>query len=58
MYNPNTNSFFFMLVGFRVGTSVYAIHRNAAIWENPNVSEDNFANLDVKAHVFPLKVKF
>ncbi|KAF0045940.1 hypothetical protein F2P81_002469 [Scophthalmus maximus] len=23
--------------GFRVGTSVYAIHRNAAIWENPNV---------------------
>ncbi|XP_035479893.2 cytochrome P450 4B1-like isoform X1 [Scophthalmus maximus] len=23
--------------GFRVGTSVYGIHRNAAVWENPNV---------------------
>uniref|UniRef100_A0A8D3C196 Cytochrome P450 4B1-like n=1 Tax=Scophthalmus maximus TaxID=52904 RepID=A0A8D3C196_SCOMX len=38
--------------GFRVGTSVYAIHRNAAIWENPNVSEDNFQPFNM--HIFLL----
>uniref|UniRef100_A0AAZ1XE84 Cytochrome P450, family 4, subfamily T, polypeptide 8 n=1 Tax=Oreochromis aureus TaxID=47969 RepID=A0AAZ1XE84_OREAU len=28
--------------GSVVGISVYGIHRNASVWENPNVSKDNF----------------
>lgn len=31
--------FFYFSVGSLVGTSVYALHRNATVWENPNVSK-------------------
>lgn len=30
-------SFLFSFVGSNVGTSVFSIHRNATVWENPNV---------------------
>lgn len=32
---------FFSLAGCYVGTSVFGIHRNAAVWENPNVSDND-----------------
>ncbi|XP_023254367.1 cytochrome P450 4A24-like [Seriola lalandi dorsalis] len=28
--------------GCHVGTTVFGIHRNAAVWENPDVSQDDF----------------
>ena len=30
-----------MLAGCLVGTSVYGIHMNATVWENPYVSQDH-----------------
>lgn len=36
-YNNSTHVSIFS-AGCLVGTSVYGIHRNATVWENPNVS--------------------
>lgn len=42
---PYKDVFCLFFVGSRIGTSVYAIHRNEVVWENPDVSQELKANL-------------
>ena len=40
LHNPKLKHILFSLfVGTLVGVSVYGIHRNATVWENPDVSQ-------------------
>lgn len=42
---PYKDVFCLLFVGSRIGTSVYGIHRNAVVWENPDVSQELKAGL-------------